>query len=66
MKGDTRGERNTFTLLIIWLFEDESPLVMAGFIPAIYVFYMGWLPRRGWPGHRRAKRRRSPNGYARP
>src|SRR6185312_16741559 len=36
---------------------------MPGLVPGIHVFHS--LPlRRGWPGHRRAKRRRSSNGYA--
>jgi hypothetical protein len=40
--------------------------VMAGLVPAIHVFAAAWLSRRGWPRHRRAKRRRSSNGHARP
>jgi hypothetical protein len=39
--------------------------VMAGLVPAIHAFIAAVLLRRGCPGHRRAKRRRSLNGYAR-
>src|SRR3981081_1478001 len=39
---------------------------MPAFVAAIHVLKHQQEQRRGWPGHRRAKRRRSSNGYARP
>jgi hypothetical protein len=37
---------------------------MAGLVPAIYVFLVGRLPRRGCPDIGERKRRRPPDGYA--
>ena len=43
---------------------DLSNAVMPGFMPGISSCLKQQKVRRGWPGHRRAKRRRSSNGYA--
>jgi len=43
----------------------HGSLVMAGLVPAIHDFSTVTASRRGCPRHRRAKRRRSSNGYAR-
>jgi guanine deaminase len=40
--------------------------VIAGLAPANHLAWKTSLQWHGWPGHRRAKRRRSSNGYARP
>jgi len=40
--------------------------VMPGLVPGIHVLTFLQSQRRGWPGHRRAKRCHSSNGYARP
>src|SRR5882672_4046677 len=39
---------------------------MPDLVPGIHAFSASQPATRGWPGHRRAKRRRSSNGYARP
>src|ERR1043165_2641662 len=44
--------------------QDEFPIVMPGLVPGIHALLCS--QRRRWPGHGRAKRRRSSNGCARP
>src|SRR5262245_38124527 len=43
-----------------------AQLVMPGLVPGIYALTATSQGRRGWPGHRRAKRPRPSDGYARP
>ena len=47
-------------------FPSQNVAVMPALVAGIHVFFNAMPQRRGWPGHRRAKARRSSNGYARP